>query len=249
MIKQNKDLIKERFSKSLSTYNENATVQRVMANKLVGLVKAHSENFDSIFEVGSGSGLLTEQIKSNLLFKKFWANDITDASECYVKKIINDATFIAADIENIEMNSSFDLIISNATFQWVEDLKKLSNKIAGLLNENGMLAFSTFGQENCKEVKEISGAGLSYKTVDELKSIFANDFKIKYIEEDFYEINFNNAFDVLAHLKKTGTNSIQAPKWTKSDLQEFCNKYEELYKKEELLCLTYNPLYIILEKI
>ena len=64
----NKDLIKKRFSKNLKTYNENAKVQKRMAEKLIQLCKKN--NYKKILEIGCGTGFLTECICAKLKFEE-----------------------------------------------------------------------------------------------------------------------------------------------------------------------------------
>ena len=57
-----KKLITDRFSKSFSTYDDNAFIQNIMASNLIKFVPLN--NVNSIFEVGCGTGILTRYIKT-----------------------------------------------------------------------------------------------------------------------------------------------------------------------------------------
>ena len=72
-----KNLIKENFKKSLKTYEDNAFIQKKMAIKLAGLIKRN--NFCSILEIGSYTGLLTKEINKKFNFKKYVAIDIVNS--------------------------------------------------------------------------------------------------------------------------------------------------------------------------
>lgn len=62
----NKNLIQKRFAKNLNTYNDNAKIQKIMAEKLVSL--SDRKDYDSILEIGCGTGLLTEKVLKKLYF-------------------------------------------------------------------------------------------------------------------------------------------------------------------------------------
>ena len=47
-------------------------------------------------------------------------NDLVEKSERYIKKIIPSSNFYFGDARKIRPNQKFDLIISNAMFQWFE---------------------------------------------------------------------------------------------------------------------------------
>ena len=130
------------------------------------------------------------------------------------------------------------MIISNATFQWIENLEPFIEKLKKQLTQNGELIFSTFGEDNLKEITNITNVGLNYYSLENLKNIFTPS---EIIEEKL-TLEFNSAKDVLKHLKLTGVNSIKSKHWTKSDLINFENKYHEICPNK--IQLTYHPIYI-----
>lgn len=225
-----KTLVKKRFEKSLKTYNENAVVQKIMAQKLVSMLP--QKNYNSIFEIGCATGLLTEQIVKNLKFSKFTCNDIVENAREYIDKIIPDNTFIAGDIEEIHLKNKYDLIISNAALQWCENSDEIIKKLKLNLNKNGILAFSIFGSENLKEIK----------TILNIPNTMIKNIKGK---EEKIVLYFNTPIDILKHIKLTGTNAITEYKFTKTSLKQFEEKYKSLFSSEDKVFLTYNPLYFI----
>ena len=154
--------IKSRFEKSMDKYDENAVVQNDMATILIDELIKISNKFESILELGSGTGLLTRQIKEKLNFKNYTANDIVEKSKNYIEKIIPNAEFIHGNSLKINTHNNFDLIISNAMFQWFSNLEDILVKCKKELKEDGILAFSTFGKDNFKEIRDLSGVSLKY---------------------------------------------------------------------------------------
>ncbi len=227
----NKQLIKQRFTKNLKTYREYAVVQNKMAETLTDMIDILPA---SVLELGCGCGILTEKLISKFDIKTYTAIDIVEECESYIKEISSNIEFIPADIETYPFKNKYDLIISNATFQWIENLPSFIKKLKHLLTPSGKLLFSAFGKENLKEIKKITGIGLDYNIVDLLK-----DCKSK---EEILSLEFNTPKDVLKHLKFTGVNSIENKHWTKANLKNF----EETYKKisPDKIILTYNPIYI-----
>ncbi len=230
-----KTLVKERFKKNLKTYKDNSVIQNKMADKLISMI---SNNPKSILELGCGTGVLTEKLINKYNFIKYNASDIVLECEPYIRKISDKINFIQSDIEEFEFKEKYDLIISNATFQWIENLEPFIEKLKKQLNPNGELIFSTFGEDNLKEITNITNVGLNYYSLENLKKIFTPS---EIIEEKL-SLEFNSAKDVLKHLKLTGVNSIKPRHWTKSDLINFENKYNEICPKK--IQLTYHPIYI-----
>lgn len=240
----NKDLIKKRFSKNLETYNANARIQKRMAEYLIHFL--NRKRFAEILEIGCGTGVLTQLACENLVFENYTANDIVDGCEKYIKEISAKIDFVPSDIEVFLKNNQkkYDLILSNAVFQWIENYEGFINLLLSKLNPNGILLFSTFGVRNFSEIKQVLGKTLPYRTIDDYEKLLKNTNHI--IEEEIHTLKFKTPKDVLKHIKLTGANALCETKWTKSDMLDFELKYNSLCNS--LPTLTYNPVYIKIYK-
>ncbi len=147
-----KRLIHQRFAKNLSSYQQNAIIQKKMAENLVENIKKYEINFDKILELGSGVGTLTNVIEKEFNFSQLTLVDIVENSKDYHKNRKN-TKIIIEDMDNLKLDEKFNLIISNATIQWSENLEDLCQKLASMLEKNGLVALSTFGIENLLEIK------------------------------------------------------------------------------------------------
>lgn len=232
-----KTLVRKRFSRNLKTYKDNSIVQSKMADRLVGMINCQPKN---ILELGCGSGLLTEKLIKKFNTTTYDAIDIVEDCEKYIKEISPNINFYHSDIETFNFQNKYDLIISNAVFQWVEDLPLFIEGLKKCLNPNGILLFSTFGTDNLLEISKLTGEGLKYIAIQELKSLLHP----QEIYEDKISLNFDTPKDVLKHLKYTGVNAISNNHWTKSDLKEFENGYKTLCPNG--IKLTYNPIYVMI---
>ncbi|MBQ4113913.1 malonyl-ACP O-methyltransferase BioC [bacterium] len=237
----NKELIRSRFSKNLVTYHENAKIQKRMAEKLVDY--CNKKSYPRILEIGCGTGFLTECVNNNIEFESYVAIDIVNECSVFLEKINPNIVFKQADIEAFltEDLSQYDLIISNAALQWVEDFEKTITNLINKLNPEGELIFTTFGKENFREIFQILGTTLDYYSKKELFDMFES-YKNFSVDEEVHIVAFETPKDVLKHLQLTGVNSIENVHWTKKDLRSFENMYANFYSKRPTL--TYNPLYV-----
>lgn len=221
-------LIENRFKRCLPTYDESASVQKTMAQKLVSL--SEKKDFEAILEIGCGTGFLTKECLETFSFTSYLANDIVFECKDYVLKLNNNIEFIAGDITNLVLKNKFDLIISNAVFQWFKEPESVIEKLLNFLTPNGLLLYSTFGDRNFYELKEILGIGIDYSI----------SFSDKLCEE-LYELEFPSIVDLFKHIKNTGVNAIQDYSFTRGDLKNIEKLFIERYGK---IKLTYNPVYV-----
>lgn len=229
--------IKKQFRKSIDDYEKHAIVQRLMAERLV---KALTENsYPCVLELGCGSGLLTKQLVSQISFEKYYANDIVEKSKLYIDKILKDYIFLGGSALRLGVNGKFNLIISNALFQWFEDLEKSIKYFKSYLDKGGTIAFTTFAPDNYKEIKALTGLGLAYRTIDEVREILTKDFEILTLENFEYTMHFQNPLEVLVHMKNTGVNALAAKPLSVMEVKAFCDRYKERYPD---LPLTYSPV-------
>ena len=240
-----KALVKTRFAKSLDTYDENALIQKIMASKLVSLLE--KKEFVSVLEVGCATGVLTREIVGNINFECFSANDIVEKSSDYIATIIDDCEFISGDIEVVDINKTYDLIISNACLQWCNNLTQTIDKLYSLLNDDGMLAFSVFGEENLFEINDLFKIENKFYPITELKTYLKKYNFIEYREEKS-RLYFDNAIDVLKHLKYTGVNALSPFNLTKSKIKKFEEDYKRKYADNQKVYLTYNPVFVVIKK-
>lgn len=236
----NKELIKKRFGRKLSSYNNNAHIQKQMAEKLVSMLDKQDNK--TILEIGCGTGILTQLAVKNLSCETYTALDIVPDCEKFIKEISPDIEFLPYDIEEyIEQNDKkYDLIISNASLQWVENLPEFTEKLTEKLNPEGTLLFTTFGVENFREIYYVLGKTLHYFSVKELEEQLKKYNPL--IEEEIRIMAFKTPKDVLKHIQNTGVNALSTESWTKRDLVNFEKEYNVFCSNRPVL--TYHPVYI-----
>ncbi len=237
-----KNLIKQRFKKKLNSYNNNASIQKQMAEKLTEILP--NNPYSSVLEIGCGTGFLTKLLNKNINYKDYTAIDIVPDCLEYISDIDHNIKFVCEDIEEFIKtdNKKYDLIISNAAFQWIENLSEFLTELINRLNFRGILLFSIFGKENFREIYYILGKTLKYYTKNEMTNKFS-DYNIQ-IQEEIRIMSFKSPKDVLKHIQKTGVNALSEEVWTKQDLINFEKEYNAICANHPTL--TYNPMYVLI---
>lgn len=155
---------------------------------------------------------------------------------------------------------SFDLIVSNASFQWFEDLaaallgfkqlashktKATQEDAATLGHGHSVLAFSSFYAGHFAEVKELTDVGLNYLTKEKVIEALERcqlDYQVFFDEELQY---FNSSVELFRHLHVTGVNGIAATPFSAGSLRRIMREYEKRFTEKMGVRLTWHPYYVI----
>ena len=254
MIDIDKELVKTQFNKGLKSYAYEASVQKKMARKLIKeLCIRCNKPLSHLFEVGSGTGFLTQNIIKHLKFDSLMVNDIatTSLQKMLELEVIYDRPlpFLEGDAEEIEFPQHLDAVISGSTIQWFKNTPAFFNKVEQSLNPEGLLAFSTFGCHNFKEIKTLTGVGLDYMCMSDICDLLSKQYTILFSEEWTEEKAFNTPIEVLRHMKQTGVNGISKKPFGKKTLNDFTQSYKALFSNQnQKVTLTYHPIIIIAKK-
>jgi len=251
-----KRLVRDRFCRSLNSYASHAVVQNAMAGELTDIIcmEESGRSFDRVLEVGSGTGALMTRLLSCCSVKAYYANDLVEESRSFLQGVlecfpVDEFHFLAGDIESMDcLPSELDLVVSNATMQWLDDLDGFFKTIYAHLKPGGMFAFSTFGTSNMREISSIEGVGLSYHTPHELELLAGRYFDLTFSREEKLRMEFSSPEAILHHIRKTGVNGLHRRAWTKSRHLHFVEEYRRLFSCENGVYLTYHPVYCCLKK-
>ena len=238
----NKKIIERNFSKYAKLYDQYATVQNSCANSLIE--KVENKGFKNILDIGCGTGNYTRLLQDKFPKASIKAIDISKEMLGISKRKLNSekVKFIVADGENFETREKFDLISSNATFQWFEDLSEALVRLKKILNKEGVIAFSLFGPltffELQETLKELPGQNTiiasCFNSQDKVKKVLKSLFKDIDIEDKIYKEKYNSLKELLIKIKYTGTrgnNMLQNRFWTEKTITAVEEEYKKKFKE------------------
>lgn len=238
---RDRELIIRRFARSYEHYNKLAVVQQEIAKRLADLLREYVKEPKNGFEIGSGTGFLTKWLVEYFPKCNWIANDIVSKSRNFLPPHVG---FIEGDGEAIEIVENQCVVASASTVQWFNDMAEFVDRVHEKLANRGVIAISTFGNNNFREITETTGETLNYLTNSELEHCFEK-FEILYSCQWQQKLIFNTPIEVLQHIRATGVNAISSVRWTNGRLRQFCEDYKKLYK---VPTLTFNPIIIIARK-
>lgn len=246
-----KALIARCFAQARSTYEREARVQQQVARHMADMLRTLRPRL--VVELGCGTGNLSRLLLEQLHPQELWLNDLCpEMADCLTDLLGHTAqdthvTFHPGDAETMDLPPEAGLIVSCSTLQWFTALPDFFSRCHASLLPGGTLAFSTFGGDNLKEIRAITGHGLDYPGMEELKLWLARaGFHVTHASDEVHVMTFAHPTDVLRHLKQTGVTGTEKRMWTRSRLQAFCDTYRERFgTRQGGVELTYHVRYMV----
>lgn len=248
-----------RFAQAGQSYPEQAIVQRKIAQHLSDLITHYGlGQYDKVFEIGCGSGNLTQLLIQKFNIKDLILNDLyEDVQQHFNFNVISNpqVNWLIGDIEQLEFPKNLNMIASSSALQWVNDLDAIFKQAFHHLTAHAELCFSSFGQHNLHEIKSLTGQGLRYLSIEDLQAKLQNNgFEILHLSEQIEQLTFTHPKQVLQHLKATGvTATASSFRWTKQSLMDFYQNYQQFSCVDEAgvlqYRLTYHPIYCIARRM
>ena len=249
-----KTLIRRRFARSVRSYAEYAQAQRLIAERMCAMLRSLLPDRPAdVLEIGCGTGTFTRLFIQHFHPVRMTLNDICpEVREALTDIPFSDSTvrFVCGDAEHCELPGGQSLIVSCSVMQWFEDPERFIRRCHDLLAPGGILALSTFGPDNLREVKDITGSGLEYPSVHQLGRMLSDaGLETLLLHDERIVLNFPSATDILRHLKHTGVTGIVRTQWTPGRLADFSTEYSSRYGAGDgSVPLTYHPVYMIAKK-
>lgn len=242
-----KFLVAKRFSEAFSTYSENASVQGQIAQHLIELLRANDllrGMRGKIIEIGCGTCDFTRLYAPEVNCRELELWDIADVPESCVP---DGAKVKKCDAEMELRNlvkTSVDAILSNCAVQWFGSAARFLRDCFTALRSRGILAFTTFDQDNLKEMQALGTSQLTTPSLEEWQALMPEGMRVIVAERNQYTLYFPTPRAVLEHLRLTGVNALAKP--SVGALRDFIAHYPH---QEEGYPLTYSALSLVCQKV
>lgn len=238
-----KEIIIKNFARYAHLYDKYADVQGMCGLRLLKGIK--ERHFRSALEIGCGTGNFTSLLRKNLSGAKIKAVDISERMiEIARSKLVNkDVEFVVADAEKICLDENFELLASNACFQWLNDLEGALIRFKEFISKGGTMLFSIFGPGTFCELNEclknvfpdVSLTADNFLSKQKIEAILGRNFAKYNIQEIIRAETFIDLRDLLKKIKYTGIRgsgiggkSLLFPKILEKLEKIYFKKFEEI---------------------
>lgn len=229
----------KRLIDRFSRYYISSSLQKNIGERLIALCPS---NFHNILEIGCGDGNFTRMLKEKFPFSKITSLDISEKMVKIAKDNINGINFIVADGERLPFKTQFDLIASNASFQWFSSLEKSLVRLKDNLVDKGVLLFSIFGRNTLKElsesVKELFNIKISasdFPSKNTLEEILSGISSNVFIKEEIIRKEYSSIKELLLSIRYSScSNKFWTPRMMEKLEKIYLDKFNGIFATYEV---------------
>lgn len=197
------------------------------------------ENWEpsTMLDIGCSTGKRTYELAVKFPNSKITGIDPLDDKIEFAKQNFSTISFEKTSFMAFRPNT-YDLIVANASLQWMVPLYEHLKKIEACLNKDGIFIATIFGKNTFCELQEVLeqlGHSVQMPThhfpsknrvIDEGNSVF----KTMTLKQILYKNKFNTITDLLKSIRKTGTGGNHGQGlWTPRRLKMVEERYRLLY--------------------
>ena len=227
------------FAAASPGYEDTAGFQRLVAVRLAAkIARAALPPQPRILEIGCGTGFLTRSLSERLPGARWLVTDLAPPMVALCREGSNapaGTAFAAMDGESPAVRGPFDLICASLVLPWFEDPAGSVRALAGLLNPQGCLAFTTLSEGTFREWRDafrsfgLSAASPAFPAARELAEWWRGSGAVESLDEEETPLAYASAHAFASHLKAIGaqTPAPGSPPLPNTDLLKVLRRHRD----------------------
>ncbi len=152
-----KRAVRASFNRAAAGYDAAATLQREVGERLLERLDWIKFQPQTVLELGCGTGHCTRALERRYRKARFIALDLAEAMLRRARRgggWRHKTRYLCGDAERLPVaDASVDLLFSNLTLQWCNDLVATFREFQRVLRPGGVVMFSTFGPDTLGELR------------------------------------------------------------------------------------------------
>ncbi len=150
--------IRQAFSKAAEDYDDVAVLQREIGLRMLERLDYVKLQPQRILDAGAGTGQCSEDLLKRYRKAQVISLDFALPMLKHARRRgrwLRRPHCVCGDIEQLPLaDSSVDLLLSNVSIQWCNDLQNTFDEFMRVLRPGGLLMFSTFGPDTLTELRQ-----------------------------------------------------------------------------------------------
>ncbi len=239
------------FSASAARYDQHSDIQRRTFEQLQCLIP--SGNYQQILDLGAGTGAMTRLLATEYPDAQITGIDAAPKMVMFAQSHYGTPRihFECGRFETFALATKADLVVSNATFQWVSEPEAALAHLSHQMQSGAPLVMSTFGPETYRElamvIRQVWGhpvitSASRFLDGESLHAAMTGVFSGVHVHQYRYQKQFDSLAALLRSIKHTGTRGLpEGPKnWTPGLFREVEKAYVAHYRE---IMATYQVFY------
>lgn len=256
-----KQQVQRAFAHAAIGYDSAAVLQREVGNRLLERLDYIHFTPGTVLDVGAGTGYCTGFLQKRYPQARIMALDIAQPMLVRARhksslwsRLRHKIDYLCADAEALPLaDNSVDMVFSNLTLQWVNQLEHTLHEFRRVLRPGGMLLFSTFGPDTLKELRHAWHAVDHYTHVNafiDLHDIGDAMVKVQLAEPvmdaEHFTLTYPDVIRLMRELKAIGAHNVTPQRARgltgKSTLKRVEQAYEQ-FRQQDVLPASYEVVY------
>jgi malonyl-CoA O-methyltransferase len=202
-----------RFSRAAADYDRLTEVQRLVAERLAGLLDPLPAPAE-ILEIGCGTGHFTRILRGRFPAARIRAIDIAAGMIARARAAVPGAavTWIVADARRDLPRAEFGLIAGSSSLHWLAPLEPLFARLHRRLLPGGHLVFALMREGSLRELREARRRAAPHKepaarlvaTTDVTRALDGAGFVLEALQDQVSVQRHRDAATFLAELRRQG---------------------------------------------
>ena len=213
-----KESARRSFDRAADSYDGAAVLQREMVDRMLERLDYVRLDPKLILDLGAGTGYAIDGLQKRYRKARILALDFSPAMLRRAQSRgswLNRPRCVCADAETLPLaDASMDLVFSNATLQWCNDIAGTFSECLRVLRPGGLLMFTTFGPDTLRELRDSWAAADGHSHVSPFLDMhdigdalvharFANPV----VDAERMTVTYEKARDLMRDLKVLGAHN------------------------------------------
>jgi malonyl-CoA O-methyltransferase len=246
------------FGRAAPAYEQNAVLQKTVAERLLTRLDLLTIKPGWIADIGSGTGSTSRALAGRYKSARVAQIDLSPPmllqSRSKSRKFFSRQYYCCADAEKIPMAAhKIDLAFSSLTYQWCNDLDRAVVEVKRVLRPNGLFLFATLGPDTLRELR------VSWAVVDDATHVNTffdmhdiGDALVRaglesvVMDVEIITLNYPDCLSLMRDIKIVGAHNINQARLKaltgKQKMQRMIAAYEK-FRRDNLLPATYEIVY------